>query len=129
ARAPFQFVWQPQSWGADAALILMALASILLVSAYLPSNVKRFTRHPMLWAVTLWALAHLLANGDLASILMFAALGLFSLFDMASANRRGASKQGESKSLTNDLLVLIAGIVVFALLWYLHPLLFGVGVG
>ncbi len=53
---------------------------MLLVAAFLPNSLKRFTRHPMLSGVTVWAAAHLLANGDLASLILFGSFGAFALF-------------------------------------------------
>ena len=82
-------VWTPPAWGQPIAFLGMPLVFILLVAAYLPGNIKRYTRHPMLWGVVLWSLCHLLVSGDLASMSIFLSLGVFALLDMASANRRG----------------------------------------
>ncbi len=70
--------------------LLMWLAVTIFPAAYLPTNLKRVMRHPFLWGVTLWAVAHLLTNGDLASLLLFGSFAAYTLFDMWSANRRGA---------------------------------------
>jgi len=128
SRADFVALWQPPAWGRQAALILMLPALFLLVGAYLPSNIRRITRHPMLWGVTLWSTAHLLANGDLASLILFGGLGAFALFDMASANRRGAAKQTALVPCSRDFLVLGIGVIAYVVLLYLHPYLFGVKV-
>lgn len=128
SRAGFEPVWQPFIWGKTAAMLLMLPACILLVAAYLPGNTKRFTRHPMLWSVTLWAIAHLLTNGDLASAMLFGAFGLFALYDMYSANRRGAKKLEQSVPVFRDVVVIIIGCGVFGGLLWLHPLIAGVAV-
>lgn len=127
--APFVPLYTPPAWGALLAQPLVLAAFLILPGAYLPSNIKRFTRHPMLWGVTLWAIAHLLANGDRASVLLFGAFALYSLADMASANARGASRSSKRYPWTQDLKVAIAGAVAYAIVFALHPYLFGVRPG
>ena len=128
SRAEFQHLWQPPVWGAKIAALLMVLAFISLAATYMKSNVKRFTRHPMLWGVTFWSAAHLLANGDLASLLLFGAFGVFALYDMYSANKRGAVKQAESYPISKDAVTVVAGVVAYAVFLFAHPYLFGVAV-
>src|SRR5680860_701483 len=60
--ADFVPLWQPPGWGGVAALLITPLAFVFLAAAYLPTNIKRFTAHPMLWGVSAWAAAHLLAT-------------------------------------------------------------------
>lgn len=119
--ASFSLVWSPPPWGRQATYLIMPFAFILLTAAYLPTNIKRFTRHPMLWAVTLWSVSHLLSNGDLASILLFVSIGLFALFDMISANMRGAKLTDEKVSIYRDLTVILIGIVTYVLVLLVHP--------
>lgn len=121
-------IYQPPVWARHLALVFMLPAAILLVAAYMPTNLKRFTRHPMLWGVTIWATVHLLANGDLGSIVLFCSFLVYSLLDMWSANRRGASKSNETKPLRYDAGIVVTGTAVYALLYYLHPYFFGVPV-
>jgi uncharacterized membrane protein len=101
---------------------------VLLAGAYVPTNIKRFTAHPMLWAVTVWAAAHLLANGDLASLVLFGGLGTFALVDMWSANVRGAEVVATRQPLFKDLATVIAGLVAYGVFLALHSYLFGVSV-
>lgn len=124
--APFTPVYPPPGWGGPVTAAAMLLALMLLPAAYVPSNVKRFTAHPMLWATVLWALGHLLSNGDLASIILFGGLGLFALVDIWSANRRGASTSQESYPRSRDLALVVLGVVLYVLFVWLHPRLFGV---
>jgi len=121
-------IWQPPVWPQHLALVMMLPASILLVAAYMPTNVKRYTRHPMLWGVSIWAIAHLLANGDLGSMILFFSFLVYSLFDMWSSNRRGANKRQDPRPLFFDVGVVVAGTAVYALLYYLHPHISGVPV-
>lgn len=128
ARAPVIEVWQPPAWGRYAAPLLMLLAIYALVAKDAPSNLKRFTRHPMLWGVTLWAFAHLLNNGDQASMLLFGGFLLYSLYDMWSANRRGAEKSTRRYPLASEIKTVAISIAVYVVLLLLHPYLFGVAV-
>jgi uncharacterized membrane protein len=128
-RAPFIPVYTPPAWGHIATAALMLPALILLPAAHMPGNIKRFTRHPMNWAVVIWASGHLLANGDQASITLFASFGLYAVFDMWSANRRGASRQTEKLPMKKDVIIIMAGIVTYGLIRFLHPYLFGVPAG
>jgi uncharacterized membrane protein len=106
----------------------MPVALILFVAAFMPTNLKRFTRHPMLWGVTIWAAVHLLANGDLASLILFGSFGAFSLFDMWSANRRGAELSSRVVPYGRDLLAVVGGGIVYVAFLYGHAWLFGVPV-
>lgn len=127
-QAPFVPLWAPPDWSRHAALTVMPIALMLLVAAYLPSNIKRFIRHPMLWGVTLWAAVHLLANGDLASVILFGGIGAFALFDMWSANQRGAQPSSQPYPFTRDLLVAAVGFAAYGIFLVAHPYLFGVPV-
>ncbi len=125
----FVHLWVPPVWGRHTAIALMLPALILLSAADIrSSNIKRFTRHPMLWGVTLWACAHLLANGDLASLILFGSFGIYSLFDMWSANRRGAEKSTQVYPISKDLKVVGVGIAVYVVLLFAHPYLIGIPV-
>jgi len=63
-------LWVPPWWATHLTMLLMVPAMVLLVAAYVPSRIRTAVRHPMLAGVTLWAVGHLLANGDLASALL-----------------------------------------------------------
>lgn len=128
ANAEFVPLWIPATWGRHAAMLLMLFSFILLASAYMPSNVKRLTAHPMLLGVTLWSAAHLTANGDLASVILFGGLGAFALFDMWSANRRGAAPSSKPFPLSKDAIAVAVGVLAYAAILFLHPYLFGVRV-
>jgi uncharacterized membrane protein len=125
-RADFVPVWDPPNWGYPITQVAMLLALISFPAAYMPTNLKRFMRHPFLTGVALWALSHLLVNGDLASILLFGGFGAFALFDVCSANRRGAKKSDCKLPLYRDLLLIAVGLVIYGVMAALHPYLFGV---
>ncbi len=126
SQAPFIPVWHPPFWGTGLTPLFMLPAMILLVGAYLPGNIHRITPHPMSWGVVLWAVGHLLANGDAASLLLFGSLGLYSLFAIGSGNRRGARKATVVRTMDRDMIVIGVGLLLYVALVFLHPILFGV---
>ena len=81
-------LYGPPSWGPMLTLPLMFLALYLLGSSHAKTTVTRYVRHPQLAAIVVWAVAHLLANGDVRSFALFAALGAWALIEMPLLNRR-----------------------------------------
>ena len=122
-------LWDPPVWSRHIALALMLPAMIALVAAYVPSRIHTALKHPMLVAIKIWALAHLLANGDLASLVLFGSFLAFAVYDRISVKRRAAPGPLGTKTgpWYNDLIVLGAGTALYLvfLLW-LHQLLIGV---
>ena len=128
-------LWYPPVWTRHLALTLNILAFICLVAAYVPGRIKRALKHPMLAAVKIWALAHLIANGDLGSILLFGSILAWAVMARISAKRRRdevrdhAGPAVEPAGLRNDVIAVVAGIAVwFAFARWLHPWWIGVSV-
>jgi uncharacterized membrane protein len=96
--APDVPLWSPLPGAASVALPLTLVAFLLLAYSFgadmllkdeLPvRGITRVTRHPMLWAFALWAVAHLLANGGLADLMLFGAILLTALNGMVSIDRK-----------------------------------------
>ncbi len=128
AKAPRTELWMPPEWGRFAAVWFMPLALISLAAAYVPGNIRRMTAHPMLWGVTLWSLLHLLANGDLAGLLLFGAFGLYSVHAMSSQNARGAKPSTRKRPIAYDVASVAIGLLLYWLLLRYHGKLFGVAV-
>lgn len=128
AIAPRMAVFEPPAWTAHVTWVLMWLAVTIFPAAYLPSNLKRMMRHPFLWGVALWAVSHLLVNGDLASLLLFGAFAAYAFFDMRSANRRGAELSTKRYPWWRDAVLVAFGTAAYLTILYLHPYLFGVAV-
>lgn len=124
--AAFTPVWHPPAFMAHITKLLMLPAFILLLAAYVPSNIKRRIRHPMLLATKLWATAHLLINGDLASMLLFGGFLAFAVVAMISANKRGQNTELPVRPKYMDALVVVLGLVVYASVAMHHQQLFGV---
>ncbi len=127
-KAPSTALWEPPAWGRYAAIWFMPFALILLAAAFIPGNLKRLTAHPMLWAVTLWALVHLIANGDLAGMLLFGGFGFYALYAMWSQNRRGARPTPTRRAIAADIGAVVVGLIAYGLIMKFHASLFGVAV-
>jgi uncharacterized membrane protein len=114
-------LWYPPLWCRHVALALMLPAMIALVAAYVPSRIHTMLKHPMLVAIKIWALAHLLANGDLGSLLLFGSFLAFAVYDRISVKQRSALGPLGAKTgpWFNDVIVLVlgTGLYVVILLW------------
>ncbi len=109
------------------AIGLMWLAFVLMTAYLVPSNIKRLSRHPMLLSVSCWAIAHLLVNGDKASMLIFGSFLAYSIFAMVMQTMRSKKKKGKKTAPAKDVIVVIVGTVLFAVTAvFLHEPLFGV---
>ena len=121
-------LWTPPAWSRLVTIWLMPFAFISLIAAYVPGNIKRVTAHPMLWGVTLWSLLHLLSNGDLAGLLLFASFGLYSLHAMASQSARGAKPATKRRPVIYDVITIGIGLLVYWQVLTYHGKLFGVAI-
>ncbi|WP_210483198.1 NnrU family protein [Microvirga antarctica] len=127
-------VWDPPTWTRHLALLLVWVSSVCFAAAYLPGRIKARLKHPMLTAVKIWALAHLLANGDLGSILLFGSFLVWAVLARISAKRRDegvphGAPLAAPHGIRNDLLAIAIGSIVYGLfVVWLHPLLIGVPV-
>ena len=127
-------VWTPPVWTQHLNLLLMVIAFILLAAAYLPGHIKARTKHPMLAAVKIWAFGHLLANGDLGSILLFGSFLAWAVLARISAKRRDpvrdhAGPVAAPAGWRNDAIAVAVGLGAYVLFaFYLHPVLIGVPV-
>ncbi len=122
-------LWDPPTWTKHIAFLLMIPAMICLVAAYVPSRIRTALKHPMLVAIKIWALAHLIANGDLASLMLFAGFLAFAVYDRISVKKRGALGPLGDKTggVAGDITVVAVGLALYAfMLWAGHALLIGV---
>jgi uncharacterized membrane protein len=112
ARAPYLELWPTPAWLAWVPLIVMPFALVLAVSGLSTLNptavgapdtldraepvrgIFRVTRHPFMWSVGLWAGAHIIANGDLAGLVLFATFGTLALLGTLLIDRKFAARRG-----------------------------------
>ena len=129
AKAPVVQVWSPPYWTRYVAMVLTLPVFILLIAAYVPGQIKAKVKHPFVDAISTWALAHLIANGDLASILLFGSFLAYSVFDRITLKRRPATglvTVPETWAARNDVISVVGGLLLYvAFLLWLHPLLIG----
>lgn len=122
-------LWVPPVWTKHIAFALMPFAFILLAAAYIPSHIHDRAKHPMLAAIKLWAFAHLLANGDLAGVLLFGAFLAFGVYDRISVKKRGAAGPLGNRhgGVGGDVAAVAVGLALYALmlLWG-HRYLIGI---
>ena len=128
ARQDPVLLYAPPVWMRHLSALIMLPVFPLLLAAYLPGRIKAALKHPMLAAVKFWALAHLLANGMLADVLLFGSFLAWAVADRISFKRRVARPiPGAPPSKANDVIAVVAGLAIYVVfvLW-LHAWLFGV---
>jgi len=169
ATAPTIMLWPRQRWTALVPVLVMPLAAILLVAGYSTRNptavgmerlaraddpapgILSVTRHPVMWAIGLWAVAHLIANGDLSSMLFFGSLAGLALGGTVLIDRKkqlalgsnwprlaqitsnlpfAALLAGRTKLHWRDIGILriAAGLLLYAVLYLAHPIITGLPV-
>ncbi len=107
--------------------VLMLLAFILAGAAQYPSRIRRLIRHPQLTSVIVWAVAHLISNGDSRSLVLFGGLGLWALLEIPLINaRQGAWVKPDAPPLWKEVRGIIISLVVLAVILILHPYFAGV---
>ena len=102
-------LWAPAAWQAWIAICLVPIALFFLVVGLISPNplsisfrrgeqeagaIVAITRHPVLWGFLLWAIGHFIANGDVRSVILFGALGIFSIVGMVTTDRRNRRRLG-----------------------------------
>ena len=86
ARLQTVALWSPPIFTKHISMLLMLLSSILLIATYIPRNhFKMRLRHPMVLSVKVWALSHLLANGNLADLVLFGSFLIWAVLNFRSA--------------------------------------------
>ncbi|MHC2335095.1 NnrU family protein [Bradyrhizobium sp. USDA 4454] len=124
-------VWTPPTAFKHIAVALMLPAVILVVAAYIRGRIYTTLKHPMLAGVKLWAFAHLLANGDLGSIILFGSFLGWAVYDRISLKRRADAGAPPIPvgGPTNDLIAIAVGVIVYlALAFAFHAVVIGVPV-
>lgn len=123
-------IWYPPDVMRHITVGLMLIAAILLTAYFIPSHIKAWTKYPALAAIKIWAFAHLLANGDLGSILLFGSFLAWAVYARINAKRRTDEVLPVApKSWTNDIIVVAVGLIVYLALGYaFHPAVIGVPV-
>mgnify|MGYP001217587495 CR=1 FL=1 len=120
-------VYLPPAWGAPVAILLMPIAIFLFAASHARTRIKRLIRHPQLSGIVAWSVAHLLANGDNRSLLLFGGLAIWALVEMVVINsREGPWTKPLVPPVANEIRLAVIAVAVFAVLVYLHPKFAGV---
>jgi len=121
-------VWNPPAWTQQIVVVLMWPASIMIVAAYIPGNIKRVLKHPMLAGTKTWAFAHLCANGDLGGIILFGSVLAWAVYDRITLTRRSdpGGLQIPLGGTKNDMIAIVVGTIVYLALGFVfHPIVIG----
>jgi uncharacterized membrane protein len=169
SHAPTLFLWPTEGWMALVPVVVMPLATILLVAGYSTPNptsvgmersaraddpapgILRVTRHPVMWAIGLWAISHMIANGDLRSLVFFGGFAALSLGGTVLIDRKKRLALGSNWSrlaeVTSNLpfaalvtgrtrlrwrdislLRIAAGLLLYVVLYRAHSIIAGIPV-
>ena len=124
-------VWMPPPWTRRVTDALVWPAIICVVAAYIPGEIRRVLKHPMLVGVKLWAFAHLLSNGDLGGIILFGAILAWAVYDRITLKRRtdAGAPPIPAGGRRNDVIAIVVGTILYlALGLVFHPLFIGIPV-
>jgi len=147
ARLQTVALWNPPIFTKHISMLLMLLSSILLVATYIPRNhFKMRLGHPMVLSVKVWALSHLLANGNLADLVLFGSFLIWAVLNFRSARARdralllhlnvtedaageplAETESTNQPKLPSTIITLVSGIATWALITFvLHAKVVGV---
>ena len=137
ARLQTVALWNPPIFTKHISMLLMLLSSILLVATYIPRNhFKMRLGHPMVLSVKVWALSHLLANGNLADLVLFGSFLIWAVLNFRSARARDREQVQNPDAIEDaplkpnlfaTLIALFGGMALWALITFvLHAKLVGV---
>jgi uncharacterized membrane protein len=127
--AGFIPVWYPPAWTQHIVVALMWPASIAIVAAYMPGNIKRVLKHPMLVGVKIWAAAHLFANGDLGGMILFGSVLAWAVYDRITLKRRNdpGALPIPVGGWRSDIIAIVVGTILYLALGFVfHPIVIGV---
>jgi uncharacterized membrane protein len=123
-------LWTPPLAMRHLAGLLTLIAFIFITAAYVPRNgLKARLHHPMLLGVKVWALAHLLANGTLADVLLFGSFLVWAILCFKSARQRDRANNTvyPAGTASGTAITVVAGAAAWAVFaFWLHGMLIGV---
>ena len=126
ARGEAPNLFNPPDWAPHLVSLLMAVAFILMMAGNLPAGkIKQAVKHPFLLSIKIWAFAHLLANGDLASLVLFGSFLAYAVWNRISIKSRGEADP-VAISKTSDIIAVVSGLAIWAVvIFWLHEWLMG----
>ena len=126
---PATVLYMPPPGLRSVTFLLMPIAVILFVSARAPTDIKQYLRHPQLCGVALWALAHLLSNGEIRSLILFAGLLAWTILEVIFINRRdGVWRKPAPVGMAKTLVSASIGVAISVVLLFMHAWYTGVAI-
>lgn len=128
ARREPVLLYNPPFWTRYVTVVLMVPVFPMIFAPYFPGRIQATLKHPMLVAVKLWAVAHLISNGMLADVLLFGGFLLWAVADRISLKYRTPRPlRTAPPAARNDAIVVIVGLAIYVLfLVWLHRKWIGV---
>ncbi|MEL6578064.1 MAG: NnrU family protein [Pseudomonadota bacterium] len=119
--ADFINIWFPPAWTVHLNNLLMLIAVVVYFAGGLKGHVASWIRHPQLTGVKIWAVAHLLVNGDLASVILFGGLLAWAVVALIMINKRdGKGPKPEPQGLKANLIHAGISVVAFLVITGVH---------
>jgi len=119
-QAPFVNIWFPPSWTVHLNNLLMLGAVFVYGMSATKGRLRGAMRHPQLTAVKIWAVAHLLVNGDLAALILFGGLLLWAVAEVVVINRSEAWVRPEPGPAKKDILLVVITLVLYFVMTWIH---------
>lgn len=116
-------------WTRHLGMLMVLLGFIMMGASNYNTRIRQFVRHPQLTGFTVWAIAHLLMNGDSRSLVLFGGLGTWAVLEIIFINRReGPWEKPGIPSWGQEFKGLVISLLVFAAFFFAHPWLAGVAI-
>ena len=114
-------VWYPPVWGTHVNNLLVLIAIFMMSPAPRKGKLLNQMRHPMLTGFGLWAIAHLLVNGDLASVILFGGLLIWAIVEVIAINRAEPNwHPTQTGTYAKDGMFLVASVILMGVIGYIH---------
>lgn len=119
---PPEALYRPPAFLRHVTMLLMPFAVILFTASRAPTDLKQLIRHPQLTGVKLWALAHLLSNGETRSVILFGGLLAWAVIEVIVINRHeGAWNKPAPVGAPKTAVSTVVALLITGLLIYAHP--------
>lgn len=118
--AEFIPLWTPPNWTVHLNNLLMVVALFIYGMSATTGRLRGKMRHPQLTAVKIWAVAHLLVNGDLASVILFGGLLAWAVGSVILINRAGPWVRPKPGDAKKDILLVVITLVMFVVITAIH---------
>ena len=119
-QAEFINLWYPPAWTVHLNNLLMLVAVFVYGMSATKGRLRGKMRHPQLIAVKIWAVAHLMVNGDLASVVLFGGLLAWAVIEVIVINRSEEWVRPEPGPAKKDILLVVITVVMFLVITFIH---------